>query len=207
MIDLNSIIARTDYEISYISVDDCATKLAMALGKTVISITISSTSYTAIDMGNNICIYFLSNGNIRCATFSDTNIVNSSYSEPVSSISTSGGILFLTVYKSTKMLEISGINGIGVFVNFHGSMWGHVMLYSTAAYSLIYKGSATTMNSIIIKDDSRKIYIVPFSLTGIPSCSNLFGISNGMLINSTNPTWFEEKGVALGMRYNMVFCL
>lgn len=206
MIDLNSVIARTDYEISYTSVDDCATKLAIALGKTVISITVSSTSYTAIDMGNNICIYFISNGSIRCATFSDTNAANTSYSESVSSINTSGGILFLTIYKSTKMLEISGSSGIAVFVNFHQGMWGQVMMVSNSC-ALIYKGTANTITNILIKDDSRKLYYIPYSLSGISACENLYGVSNGMQLTSSHPTWFEEKGVALGMRYNMVFCL
>lgn len=207
MIDINTIITRTDYIIKYSSPEDYLSKLAEALGKTFISVTYNSSTYTGIDVGNNIAIVLLgTNGNLRCGTFNpDTMLFDSA--DALTVLSTTGGTFGLVKYASNKMVIYSGNNGTSVFVNYHLDKWGVIAFYGSGAYRLYVAGVAYNMANITIKDDLRNAYLIPHTVDTV--CDNLFAVSPSIAfpVGLAFPLFFEVEGVAMGMKGNMVFCL
>ena len=207
MIDINTVITRTDYIIKYTSPEDYLTKLAEALGKPFISFTYNSSTYGGIDLGNNIAIVLLgTNGNLRCGTFNpDTMIFDNA--EALTVLSTTGGTFGLVKYSSGKMVAYSGGSGASVFVNYHLDKWGLVTFYGSGVYRLNVAGVSYNLSSITIKDDLRNIYLIPHTVDTV--CDNLFAVSPSIAfqVGLAFPLFFEVEGIPMGMKGNMAFCL
>lgn len=207
MIDINTIITRTDYIIKYSSLEDYLSKLAEALGKPLISLTYNSSTYTGIDLGNNMAIVLRGvNGDLYCGTFNPDTLLFDSR-EPLTVLSTTGGTFGLVKYSSNRMVIYSGNNGTAVFVNYHLDKWGLITFYGSGGYRLYVSGFAYSMSNITIKDDLRNAYLIPHFVDTV--CDNLFAVSPSIAfyVGLAFPLFFEVEGIPMGMKGNMAFCL
>lgn len=207
MMDINTIITRTDYIIKYTSPEDYLTKLTETLGKPFISLTYNSNPCTGIDLGNNIAIVLRSaNGDIYCGTFNpDTWVFDSR--ESLTVLSTTGGTFGLVKYSSNKMVIYSGNIGTAVFVNYHLDKWGLINFYGSSVYRLNVAGVSYNLSNLTIKDDLRNAYLIPHTVDTV--CDNLFAISPSIAfpVGLAFPLFFEVEGIPMGMKGNMAFCL
>lgn len=207
MINLNAIITKTDYAITYTSLNDLIGQLAVILGKPTASFTNNVSIYYGIDLGNGCCVFM--NGSVFSgSTFywdatTSLNITQAgSNSTYISTSTPTSGTMYFSYYKSNKMFAFTGNNDTCVFINYHADMWGSVQGNSR----LSVNGVMNTMANITIKDDIRNMYLMPYNLNGL-MLDNLYAISQPAQLSTTMPIWFELEGIGMGMKQNMVWCL
>lgn len=204
MINLNAIITKTDYAITYTSLNDLIDQLAVILDKPTATFNYSTTNYYGIDLGSGCCLYVIGTFLVG-STFTSANVVqygnNAIY---ISSGLTASGTIYLSCYKSDKMIAFTGNYDTCIFVNYHVStgLWGSIISNSR----LSVNGVQNTMANITIKDDIRNVYLMPYSLNGL-MLDNLYAISQPAQLSTTMPIWFELEGIGMGMKQNMVWCL